>query len=83
MLFYCFFVIRESFSFFERYCIFGSSREAISETVAVIISDEDRFAFFDGDGSLVAGICAKSATGTFVLVYFNYPANHFSYRFLY
>ena len=69
-------IICRCFAVFKAYCARGASRQAIAESVAIILSHKLCFAVHHADCALVASFGAKSAAVAFIFVYFNYFSYH-------
>ena len=65
------FVIGCGFSFYEGDGVCGTGREAVSQTVAVVFTEQLRFSAYDSDCAFVAGPGTEPAAITFLFIYMN------------
>lgn len=54
----------------------GAGGETVAEAITIIVSKQNSLSVYNADGSLVAGIGAKTAAITFFLVYLNNSSDH-------
>jgi hypothetical protein len=70
------FVIFLCFAFFEADRARRAGRQAVSETVTVIVSEELGFSIYHSNRPFVAGLCAQSTAVARLFVYFDDFPDH-------
>ena len=62
------FIIGSSFTLYKLDGLHGAGGETVAEAITIIVSKQNSLSVYNADGSLVAGIGAKTAAITFFLV---------------
>jgi hypothetical protein len=70
------FVVFLRFAFLKADRVRRAGRQAVSETVAIIVAEELGLSVYHADCPFVAGFCAQTAAVTFLFINSNNFSNH-------